>query len=57
MNILKYYDALGNTKAQKFRRFMLILALIAGVTLYGFYSHSISLALGFGSTASTEVSE
>lgn len=54
MNLLKYYDALGNTKAQKFRRLMLILALVAGVTMYGFYSKSISLALGFGISESEE---
>ena len=42
---IKFYGALGTTKAQKFRRFFYILLLIAGVIVYGFHSDAINITL------------
>ena len=41
-----FYQNLGNSKSQKFRRFFLILLLMAGVTVYGFYKDSINVSIG-----------
>jgi hypothetical protein len=48
------YDGLGNNKAQRFRRFFLILLLIAGLLAYGFNSHAIKISLGIDKTFSAE---
>lgn len=42
--LMKFYNALGNNKGQRFRRFMLILMLIAGVIGYGFYSGALKVS-------------
>lgn len=42
---MKFYNNLGTTKAQKFRRFFLLLALIFGMIAYGFYSDAINITL------------
>lgn len=45
------YEALGNSKAQRFRRAFLILSLLSLVIMYGFYSKSIHISINrvFGS--------
>jgi len=48
------YDALGNSKSQRFRRFFLILLLVAGLVAYGFNSHAIKISLGIDKTFSAE---
>lgn len=48
------YDGLGNNKAQRFRRFFLILLVVAAVTIYGFNSHAIKISLGFDKAISLE---
>ena len=48
INAKAMWEGLGNNKAQRFRRFFLILLLIAGVTIYGFKSDAINIKLGFG---------
>ena len=42
---LKFYNALGKTKAQKFRRFFYILFLFAALLAYGFYSDAINITM------------
>lgn len=48
------YDAIGNNKAQRFRRFFLILLVISGLIAYGFNSHAIKISLGIDKTFSSE---
>lgn len=43
---LKFYEALGNNKAQRFRRLMYILLLISGLTTYGFYCGALKINFG-----------
>jgi uncharacterized membrane protein YhaH (DUF805 family) len=42
----KFYNALGNTKGQKFWRLFLLLMLCAAVLISGFYFHSITISIG-----------
>ena len=42
---LKIYEALGNNKGQRFRRFFLIIFLIFALIAYGFYSHAINITI------------
>jgi hypothetical protein len=46
--VASIYNALGNTKAQRFRRAFLVLLVIAIVTMYGFNKEAIDISLGFG---------
>lgn len=39
----KFYGSLGNTKTQRFVRFMLILIIIAAVICYGFHSGNLHI--------------
>lgn len=52
--ISKAYEGLGNSKAQRFRRFFLILFLIAGVICYGFNRDKINISINgaFGGASS-----
>lgn len=47
-NFIVVWEALGNTKKQRFYRAFLVLLLIALVTTYGFHSDAINIVLGFG---------
>lgn len=47
-NFIAIWEALGNTKKQRFYRAFLVLLLIAVVTVYGFHSDAINIVLGFG---------
>ncbi len=40
---LKFYEALGNNKAQRFRRLMYIIMIIASLTAYGFYCGALKV--------------
>ena len=42
MGMLQVYEALGTNKSQRFYRFIIILAILALVLCYGFYSKAIS---------------
>jgi len=50
----KAYEGLGNSKVQRFRRFFLILVLIAGVICYGFNRDKINISINgaFGGASS-----
>jgi len=54
---LKFYDALGNSKAQKFRRFMLILFMITALLAYGFYCGALKVNFSKELTAKELVNE
>ena len=45
MSFKKFYDGLGNNKNQRFWRFFLLCALVAGVIAYGFYGDDIKISV------------
>lgn len=54
---LKIYNALGNNKGQRFRRFFMIIALIVGLIAYGFYSGEIAESIKAWKTSSSQSQE
>ena len=45
MSFKKFYEGLGNNKNQRFWRFFLLCALVAGVIAYGFYGDDIKISV------------
>lgn len=52
---LKFYNVLGNSKAQRFRRFMIIVSLIVALIGFGFYSGALKVS--FSKDFTTEEKE
>lgn len=55
MSFKRIYEGLGNSKKQRFWRFFLICALVAGVIAYGFFSDNIKISINktFGDSPTT----